>query len=206
MFEAQFFQNRISVDQLFRLSNLLSFLEHFSVLRMLLLFTIWISLFLSQSLQNNLDSLQKHISRLSRLLLNNLSYISPLNLLFDQKSVKLSNINAILLHVNHAQLFHVFAVLAMFAKNGPKISVNVKELLLKYLLHFFSLRLQDLSAPHSNNFPRLEILEEIFLGYLTELATINQPILQANKFNWLVVFVKRETLLGQRVIAVVLLL
>jgi len=173
---------------------------------MLLLFTIWISLFLSQSLQNNLDSLQKHISRLSRLLLNNLSYVSPLNLLFDQKSVKLSNINAILLHVNHAQRFHVFAVLAMFAKNGPKISVNVKELLLKDLLHFFSLRLQDLSAPHSNNFPRLEILEEIFLGYLTELATINQPILQANKFNWLVVFVKRETLLGQRVIAVVLLL
>ena len=139
-------------------------------------------------------------------MLNNLSHISPLNLLFDQKRVKLGNINSVLFHVNHAQFFHVFAVLAVLAKDGPKVSVNVKEFLLKNLLHLFSLRLQDLSTPHSNNFPRLEILEEVFLGYLTELATIDQPILQAYKFNGLVVFVKRETLLGQCIIAVILLL
>ena len=41
---------------------------------------------------------------------------------------------------------------------------------------------------------------------MTELATINEPILQAYEFNWFVIFVKRETFLGQRVIAVVLLL
>lgn len=94
----------------------------------------------------------------------------------------------------------------MFSQDWSEIAINIKEFLLKNLFDLLSFGLEDFSSPHSNNFPSFEIFKEVLLRYLTKVASIDQPVLQGDKFDGLIVLVQRKTLLGEGIVAVGLLL
>ncbi len=60
-------------------------------------------------------------------------------------------------------MLHVGAYLLMLREDGPEDIIKEEQLLLETCLNLFSLLLQDVAAPHADDLPSLELLEELLL-------------------------------------------
>ena len=68
-----------------------------------------------------------------------------------------------LIKIYDSELFHFFADFSMCHKDRSENVIKHEKLLCEVVLHFFSLLLQNISSPHSDDFPSFEITKELLV-------------------------------------------
>lgn len=113
-----------------------------------------------------------------------------------EELAELLDLNTILFHVDDSVfVLHVLAVFAMALQNVSKDDVDAEQFFFKHFLDLFSLRLHNVSSPHSNDLPLAEVPEEVLRAYLAIVLSVVVPLLEGNELNGFVIDVSREALL-----------
>ena len=155
MFEAKSFQGRVSIDDLFGLLGL--------ALELCLVRVLLIVLLLAQVVQGPIDAPFEAGATLVRLCLDDLSHLVPLFYLSVQEAVQVLNLDPTLLHVDYPKVvLHVLARFAMAHEDFTEDRVDAEELFFKLAAHIPTVFLNDVPSPHADNFPLLEVSEEVF--------------------------------------------
>ena len=80
-----------------------------------------------------------------------------------QETLQLLDLDSILPHVDDAQIpLHLLALAAVLHQDFAKNFVDGEELFFEDSADLLPLRLDDVAAPHANDFPLSEISEEVF--------------------------------------------
>ena len=72
--------------------------------------------------------------------------------------------------------FHFLTQQPMMHQYGTKYVIEYKQFFCQIVLDFLSFLLQNISSPHSDNFPPSKFFEELLLANLLKEVSLNQPI------------------------------
>ena len=90
---------------------------------------------------------------------------------------------------------HLLALTAVLHEDFTKDLVNRKKFFIQNSLNLLAFGVDDVAAPHSDDFPLPKVFEEVLRADLSVEMPIVVPFLKRDKLDRLIVDVRREALL-----------